>query len=94
MWIEAITVRTAKPEQCEGLLEELTALRKKIGISRPEWVACYQSLEVENEFSVHLAWNEEIKAPARTDCGLLIARRFEQLGLVHHTLWIRSLYSS
>ncbi|MBS3757251.1 MAG: hypothetical protein KGY61_01160 [Desulfobacterales bacterium] len=94
MWIEAITVRTARPMQCSACLEELAAFGKERGIPAPKWVACYQNLEVENEISIHLAWEEEVRSPGKTACGLLIARRLDPHGLVHHTLWKLSMGSS
>jgi len=94
MWIEAITVRTARPEQCAGLLEELAAFQQKGEASSetlgPESFDCYRNLEVENEISIHLLWKDTQQPPAKTDCGLLIARRLTQYGMVRHTLWKRS----
>ncbi len=87
MWIEAITVRTSRPGKCEEILEELAEFRQQKDAPEPEWSACYRNLEVENELSVHLAWEEEAEAPAKTGPGLLIARCFAQYGIVHHTLW-------
>jgi hypothetical protein len=87
MWIEAITVRTARPEQGTALLKEMKALRQEQAMPELKWSACYQSLIVENEISVHLAWTEDSCPPGKTQCGLLIARRFAEHGLVHHTLW-------
>lgn len=89
MWIEAITVRTARPEQCPALLKELAAFQQKAGFCTPQRFVCYRNLEVENEISIRLFW-EDAQPPAKTDCGLLIARRLEQHGMVRHTLWKRS----
>ncbi len=93
MWIEAITVRIAHPEQCTTLLEKLGAFHEKGRISRSKWFACYQNLEVVNEISIHLAWEEEIHSPEKTTYGLLIARRLAGHGLVHHTIWKLSIGS-
>ena len=93
MWIEAITVRTARPGQCVQLLEDMAAFREQGAIAGPLWFVCYRNLEVENEICVHLAWKAEFQAMARTDCGLLIARRFARHGLVHHTLWKQTAYT-
>ncbi len=90
MWIETITVRTARPEQCALLLEELMDFQAKGGIAGAERFGCYRNLDVENELCIHLAWAEppgKNRPPAKTDCGLKIARRFARFGLVHHTLW-------
>src|SRR6056297_3260021 len=90
MWIEAITVRTARPEQCVDLLEELAAFEQTDEVSRPESFDCYRNLEVENEISIHLLWKDTLQAPSKTNCGLLIARRLARHGMVRHTLWKRS----
>ncbi len=87
MCVEAITVRTVRPEQCPALLEEVAALLEKQVIPELKWSACYQNLNVDNEICVHLAWKEGRPPPGKTECGLLIARRFAEYGLVHHTLW-------
>jgi len=94
MWIEAITVRTASPEQCTALLDELADFQQKKGRDAPEWFACYQNLDVKNEISIHLAWDEKVQRPGKTDFGRLIARRLDQHGLVHHTLWKRAMGTS
>lgn len=93
MWIEAITVRTTHPKQCSNLLKELTAFRQKETIPGCKWFVCYQNLEITNEISIHLAWEEEIRSPEKTPLGLLIARRLAGHGLVHHTIWKLSMGS-
>ncbi len=90
MWIEAITVRTTRPEQCAALLKELAAFQQKPGFCSPQRFDCYRNLEVENEISIRLLWEDTPQPPAKTDCGLLIARQLEQHGMVRHTLWRRS----
>jgi hypothetical protein len=87
MWIEAITVRTARPEQCAVLLEELAVFQQQDGMPRPERFDCYRNLEVENEIAIRLLWEDTPYPPAKTDCGQLVARFLEQHGMVRHTLW-------
>lgn len=86
MWIETITVRTARPEQCDVLLEELSGLIRQKEISGFERVVCYRNLEVENEISIHFFWNKE-GSRGKTAYGQFIAGRFARFGLIHHTLW-------
>ena len=90
MWIEAISVRTSQAEQCKRLLQDMSALPDDSDAPRPVWCAGYQNLEVENEISIHLGWEEASLSPAKTACGLRIARIFAQYGLVHHTIWQRT----
>ena len=90
MWIEAITVRTARPKQCADLLRELAGFSQKDEMASPKRFDCYRNLEVENEISIRLLWEDTPQPPAKTDCGLLIARQMEQHGMVRHTLWKRS----
>lgn len=90
MWVEAITIRIARPAQSPAILEELTAFVQDRCTPGPRNFACYQNLEVENEIALHLAWEERGQPPGKTACGLRIARHCGQYGLVHHSLWKRS----
>ena len=94
MWIETITVRTARPQQAKTLLEELAACRLRSAHSRPICFECYQNMEIANEISVQLLWNEKVLAPEKTQCGLFISRCFEQYGIVRHTIWTFALGGS
>ncbi|MFO7884174.1 MAG: hypothetical protein R6U68_05070 [Desulfobacteraceae bacterium] len=91
MWIETISVRTARAEQCAMLLREMSDFRNREFNPVPEWFVCYENLEVENEISIHMAWEEKLLKQGKTNCGLLISRRFAQFGIVHHTLWNQAL---
>jgi len=90
MWIEAIRVRTSQAEQYKKLLQHMAALPDDSDAPRPVWCAGYQNLEVENEISIHLGWEEAAHPPAKTACGLRLARAFAQYGLVHHSIWQRT----
>ena len=92
MWIESISVRTARPKHCAILQEELGALCPQRQPPRMRWIACYQNLDVENELSIHLGWEENDQPPQKSDFGLRIARYLNQHGLVHHTLWKLARY--
>ncbi|MCF8029523.1 MAG: hypothetical protein K9K39_01350 [Desulfohalobiaceae bacterium] len=94
MWIETITVRTAKSQQAKSLLGELAACRVSCMHSRPICFECYQNMEIANEISVQLLWNEKVLAPEKTQCGLFISRWFEKYGIVRHTIWMSALGAS
>jgi hypothetical protein len=87
MFVEIITVRTVRAEQCAGLLEEMAGFRHGGSHPQPLWCACYQNLDVENELSVHLGWEDSACLEGKTARGLQIAAFLVQHGLVHHTLW-------
>jgi hypothetical protein len=87
MWIEIITVRTTRIKQCASLLDELAVFRKETSLVNPDWLDCYQNLEVENEISIHLGWEEKGLPVGKSAFGLQIARYLAQHGLVHHSLW-------
>jgi hypothetical protein len=87
MFVEIITVRTVRAEQCADLLEEMAGFSHGGSRPQPLWSACYQNLEVENEVSVHLGWEDSACREGKTASGLQIAAFLAQHGLVHHTLW-------
>ncbi|MCF8031179.1 MAG: hypothetical protein K9K39_09825 [Desulfohalobiaceae bacterium] len=94
MWVEVITVRTARPELVEPLLRELAALQEGSCDAAPASFACYRSLDIDNEVAIRLAWDERKIPASRTRIGVLIAKWLEGYGMVHHSIWTLSLYST
>jgi len=95
MWIEAITVRTPRTMRPLDILEEVKTLWEQEGAApRPDIFTGYQNLDVENEISIRLTWEETRQPPGQTTWGVLIARHLERHGLVRHTLWQRSICST
>jgi hypothetical protein len=89
-WIEFIVVRAVDPRHKStvmGLVDQLILSGRP---DRPTSITLYHNAFVDNDLCIHLQWDVKGHEAARSDLGIELARALEELGRVHHTIWIQT----
>jgi len=88
-WIELIVVKAVDTRNKPGFMGLMDHFMSSGHPERLTAVTLYRNAFVEDDICIHLQWEAEGNEPVKSDLGIKLAAALEEMGRVHHTLWIQ-----
>lgn len=91
-WLEIISVRLSDPANQQAVQDIFAQANPELAKESGQagHVELYINTKNETDWSIYLYRRQQAKDAAKTTLGLNIAEALRSLGLVNHTLWLRT----